>query len=737
MAAIGKIRQKSGLLIIIVGVALAAFVLGDLFKNMGRGKMNYDPLVIGYINGEKVATDKFRKEVEIGEENFMRNQNKKDLTPAERYSVQLQMWDMVKNRIVLRQQCEKVGLAQPNGYDPVPSLSVEEITDVLTGTHPHPYIVQNFKGQDGKFDPTMVNRFLQSIEAGKNSANAKDVEQALKSEKDWNNLEKLIKEDRLSTKYFNLISKGYFVPKTIASMKYHERNDSRDVRYTGVRYNLVNDSLVTPTDADYEAYYEEHKNEFKSKEETRKVDYIVWNVTPSEKDIKDIEKNVDEMYNELKDLPLEDVPGYINRNSSEPYDSSWRAQGSLSPFIDSLAFNSEPGTMFSPWREGNAYHFGRLMAVEMRPDSMKASHILIAYAGAARAAQEVTRTKIGAKALADSLFEVVKNDPSQFEDLATELSDGPSKTKQGDLGWFADGSMVPEFNQACLEGKVGEFKLVETVFGFHIIKITGKKDPSKKVRVALMNVPVMFSQTTYEEVFNEASQFVSRARDAASFDSVSVNMGLSVMHSGDLNKMSEGIMGIPDSRKIIQWLFDEKRTLGEVSDVFDFNDKVVVVLYNENTPKGIKPLDDNLKEFIKVLVMRDLKAKKLMEEYSGMNDINAIAQKAGSKVDTAEYFTFSAYSLRGYGPEKEVEGRIFAAGINKLYGPVKGDQGIFFFIVDKENVAQEPANGVDFIISQEKSTFEQGLRKDYYNSNKALKAIIDISDIQDYRQYFY
>ncbi len=278
---------------------------------------------------------------------------------------------------------------------------------------------------------------------------------------------------------------------------------------------------------------------------------------------------------------------------------------------------------------------------------------------------------------------------------------------------------------------------METVFGFHIIKITGKKDPSKKVRVALMKVPVMFSQTTYEEVFNEASQFVSRARDAASFDSVSVNMGLSEMHSGDLNKMSEGIMGIPDSRKIVQWLFDENRTLGEVSDVFDFNDKVVVALYNVNTPKGIKPLDDNLKDFIKVLVMRDLKAKKLMEEYSGMNDINAIAQKAGSKVDTNEYFTFSAYSLRGYGPEKEVEGRIFAAGINQLYGPVKGDQGIFFFIVDKEKVAQEPANGVDFIISQEKSTFEQGLRKDYYNSNKALKAIIDISDIQDYRQYFY
>jgi peptidyl-prolyl cis-trans isomerase D len=277
---------------------------------------------------------------------------------------------------------------------------------------------------------------------------------------------------------------------------------------------------------------------------------------------------------------------------------------------------------------------------------------------------------------------------------------------------------------------------VETVFGYHIIKITGKKDPVKKVRVALIDVPVMFSQPTYEKVFNEASQFVSRAGDAVSFDSVSMNMGLSVMHSGDLNKMSEGLRDVKDSRKIVQWLFDEKREVGDVSDVFDFNDKVVVVLYKHQTPEGIRPLDDDMKEFIKVLVIRDMKAKKLMDDYAGMSDGNAVSQKSGNKVDTAQYFTFSAYSLRGYGPEQNVEGRIFAADINKTYGPVKGDQGIFFFVVDKETLATAPAN-TDFIKNQEKSMFDQRLRKDYFQSNAALRAIIDISDIKDYRQYFY
>jgi len=742
MAAIGKIRQRSGLLIIIIGVALAAFVFSSLLKSLGKGKAKYDPTVVGYINEEKISTLDFRAQLSDAEDNYLRNQQqqnpgKTELTSEERYNVQLQVWEQVESQSILRQQCQLLGLAQDNGVDIKPNISMEEYADMLTGNHPHAYIVQNFKNKQGQFDPTMVTRFLSSVEAGKNSENPKDREQAFKSEKEWTMLEKYIKDDQLSNKYYNLITKAYFVPKTIAKLKYEEKNSAVNVRYIGVRYGAINDSLVTPTDADYQAYYDEHSSELKSKEETRKIDYVEWIVRPSAEDIQDIEKNVGEMLTELSDIPLNEVPGYVNRNSNSPYDSSWMAVGSLSPFIDSMAFASEPGTIFNPWKEKNEYHFGRLIDVQMRPDSMRASHILIAYAGAARANEKVTRTKIGATALADSIFEVVKSGKGNFEDLVEKFSDGPSKSKQGDLDWFKDGAMVPEFNQACLEGKVGDYKMVETVFGYHIIKITGKKADTKKVRIAIINVPIMYSQKTFELAFNEASQFVSRARDAEAFDSVSVNLGLNVMHSNDLNKMSNGITGIPESRKIVQWLFEEKTELGTVSDVFDFSDRVVVALYNKNTPKGIKPLDDNTKEFIKILVMRDMKAKRLMEDYSAVQDLNAVSQKSGNKVDTANFFTFSAYSLRGYGPEQNVEGKIFVAEVNKLYGPIKGDQGIFYFVVDEKTEAQEPKGGYGFIANQEVMNFQQQLRKDYNNSNAALKAVVDISEIKDFRQYYY
>jgi peptidyl-prolyl cis-trans isomerase D len=667
MAAIGKIRQRSGLLIIIVGVALAAFILGDMFQNMGRGQMKYDPTVIAYINGEKIPSNMFSERVEENSSNMMRNQKKSDLTNEERYSVQIQTWDLIKSETVLHQQAYAVGLIQENGADAKPGLSTEEYAQLLTGENPHPFVEQNFRGQDGKFDPTLVTRFLSSVEAGLQSENPQDREQALQSQGEWDMLEKYIKSDRISTKYFNLITKAYFIPKTIAEEKYFERNDSRNIRFVALRYGMIQDTAVDPSEADYETFYEEHKNEYISKEETRSLDYIVWDVKPSDEDIMDIEKNLDEMYQEMQVTSIKEMPFFVNRNSENPYDSSWKAPGSLSPFIDSIAFASEPGTVFAPWRENKMYHMGRLMDVQMRPDSMRASHILVAYAGAMRAAEDITRTKIGAAALADSLLDVAQNSGLEFGMLAEQHSDGPTgKSSQGDLDWFADGTMAPEFNEACVSGNVGDIVKVETVFGYHIIKITGKKDPVKKVRVAQIDVPIMFSQKTYEKVFNEASQFVSRARDAESFDTVSVNMGMNVMQANDLTQMANGLSGVKSSRKIVQWLYNENTDLGNVSDVFDFNDKIVVALYKHNTPKGVRPLDDDMKDFLKALVMRDVKAKMLEEQYTGATTLEGIAQQANVKVDTMDFMTFAAYSLKGYGPEPHVMGTMLAAPVKHL-----------------------------------------------------------------------
>ncbi len=738
MAVIGKIRKRSGLILVVVGVALLSFVLTDLFQNIGRGGSKYDPTVMGYINGTKITSEEFYKKVEEAAENFKANQQKADLTATERYQLMLQVWEKMVGETVLHQQCEELGLLQENGVDALPALSTEEYADMIQGAEPHPFIKQNFTNPEtGKFEPTSVSRFLTSIEQGKLSQNPQEVERAFESEKQWLGLIQYIKEDRISQKYYNLLSKSFYMPKALAEIRNTERNSGRKIEYVGIKYDKIIDSTITPSDADYQAYYDEHKNEFKIEKETRSLKYVLWDVKPSDEDINKLQKTVDSLFNQIQIIDIKDVPNFVNYNSDNRYDSNWVSKGSLSPFIDSIAFNSEVGTTFAPWSENNSYHFARLLEVSARPDSMKASHILVAYSGAFRADQNITRIKATASELADSILNVVKGNPAKFDELSS-MTDDPSKPEKGDLGWFADGKMVPQFNEACINGKVGEVVKVETDYGFHIIKITDKLAPKKKIKLAQVDIEVNYSQKTYDLAFNLASQFASSNRDSVSFDTASANNGYSIVMADNLDKMAEGIMGIEDSRKIIKWLYDDATEIGAVSDAFNFSDKLLVALFYKKDEEGIKKLDSELKDYIKVLVIRDLKAKKLMDQYkSANNDLGALALKAGALVDTADFITFASSSLPKFGPEPNILGRVMVSDMNKIYGPFKGEQGIYFYKVVSENKPIGDRMNITNLIMQEKSFYEQRLRKDYNNSNEVLKSIVKESDIEDFRFFFY
>jgi len=733
MAAIGKIREHGGFLTVIIGLALASFVIGPkamdlLFKT----KPDFDHTSIGIVNGQKIDLDYFSNKVEEQIDNYKTNQKKENLTSEERYSITMQVWDQVKKETLLNQEEVKVGVALLNENTERPEISREEYLDLIVGQHPHQLIVQNFTDQKtGKFNPQYVEQFLANVEQGLQSEDPKQVEQAQLSDKQWRMLTQYIKEDRLSQKYYNLIKKGYYIPTALAEAEYNDRNSSEKVRYTAVRYGTIKDDDAIPTDADYESYYAAHQNEFKQSKETRKIDYVVWNVRPSQADIAAIEKQANETVEEFKKIDSENVPVYVNSFRDSRYDSTWLKSGSLSPFIDSTAFNSEIGTVMGPWVENNAYHIARLMAKEIRPDSMRASHILISYAGAYGAGEQIIRTKIGAKALADSLLELTKTTTTNFDTLANHFSDDPSvKENHGDMKWFADGQMVNEFNQACIDHKVGDILVVETAFGFHILKVTGKKDESEKVRIAQINIQISYSKETHNKAFTEATHFASRAQNQESFDSVSTNSQLNVMKGDYVDEVAASIMGIPDSRSIIRWMYGEEIVKGTVSDVFDFDNQIIVAMVSGIRPKGISPLED-VKDFIKPLVIREVKAKKLISQLADASDINQVATTNNIKVDTNDYLTFATYSLPNYGPEQNVQGHMFASEEGSLQGPIKGDQGVYFFVVEK--ITPAPANTVNYRFTREQiqSLFGQTVDQAAYN------AIDEAAEIKDFRSYVY
>ena len=272
MALIGDIRKRSGLLVIIIGVALAAFILGDFLsnRNPGRGRVN----LIGEINGDKILATDFNNRVDQNLEIQRLNTGKENLTQEEQFQVRQQTWEQVLSETLLEEQVSKLGM----------TVSVEELDDFIRGKNPHPYIRQSFTDpQTGQFDPTSVSNFLQNLD---------QVDPQMRQR--YLSIEKAIKEDRLNTKYRNLIAKAYYVPKAFAEREYKNRSTTATTRFYSLPYRTIADSLVQISDADYEKYYNDNKFRY-YQEEGRDIEYVAFDVVPSATDRENINRDVNKL----------------------------------------------------------------------------------------------------------------------------------------------------------------------------------------------------------------------------------------------------------------------------------------------------------------------------------------------------------------------------------------------------------------------------------------------------------
>jgi peptidyl-prolyl cis-trans isomerase D len=705
MAIIGEIRKHYWLLVVIIGAALLLFVLSDFQRK--RGKQTN---TVGVIAGEKVAITEFNKRVEENSEIMKANSGKGNLTSEESYQVRQQTWQQVVNEIVMNRQYDMLGVA----------VSIEELDDMIRGKNPHPYIKQSFTDpKTGQFDQKAVTNFLQNLD------NTEMVKPEMKQR--YLMMEKAIKNDRLTTKYNSLITKAFYVPTAFAKRAYTEANAMAQVRITGIRYQTVSDSAVKVTDADYEKYYNENKYKYKQDKPARDIEFVVFEPKMSADDMTLLKTNVQKAYNEF--VAATDVPAFVNSTSDTRYDSTWHRRGTFAPKIDSMLFNAPVGQVLQPIQDNNLYRIFKVVAREANPDSLRASHILVSYAGTP--IKTATRTREEASKLADSILNVVQKNPAQFEKIAgTQNDDETAKTKSGDLGWFADGAMVPEFNAAVMKGSVGEYKKVETQFGFHIIKIVGKKDPSTKVKVASVDFAMEPGAKTIEAFYNDASNFASTNNTLDKFEKAGKDKGL--RNADKLSESDNTIPGLKAAREIIRWAFNKDTEKGTVSNVFDIEGTYVVAALKTSIEKGYIPLEV-LKDPIKPLVIREKKAELLLAKVNDglakTKDLNALVlQFAGAKVDTVDV-SFASANIPNYGHEAKVTGTIFAAKKGVVAGPVQGEQGVYVFVLDQMKDA--PAT-TDY-------TNQKRQMQMYFQSRAGMLSNIlqEKADIKDNRLVFY
>ncbi|MCF8327178.1 MAG: peptidylprolyl isomerase [Bacteroidales bacterium] len=725
MAIIGKIRSYSGLLIIVIGVALAAFVLGDLFKNSGNRTM--PPLA--EINGEEITNAEFRKKVDNIEERIRQQNRSESLTPEQNYQAMQMAWNQLLMEEIMREEYEELGLAVKRDPKRQPSISSAELMHLMTSEDAHQFVRQipAFKDEQGRFQPSRVNQFISMLD-----------QQDAQTKQQWYQLEQEIKKQRLQEKYYNLIGKGYYLPEKMAQLHHKEGNKRVNALLVGMRYRNYSDQEINVTESDYQSYYDEHKKEFERQEPSAKIKYITFDVNPSKDDYTDTREEARNYFEELKKAPKKDVPMLVSTIGENNYDSTYVSKGELPARIDTALFNAEPGTVVPMYQEGRAFKTARLMDVDQRPDSMKASHILIPYAGSARS-QNQERTREEAKQLADSLYNVLENQPQKFEQFATNISEDQTAARNGgDLGWFADGQMIPAFNEGVINHNIGETFQVETQFGFHIVKVTDKKEPVKKIKVAQMEIPIEPSQSTYDSVWAQASQFAGSYRTAEEFENAVREQGLSP-RTRTISPMEGTIPGIGSSREIARWVFDEETKSGSVSEkVFEGDDTYVVVLVEEKTKEGILPLEA-VKDDITKVVEREVRAKELKEkmqkQLQSSGDLTSVARKLGTEVDTLNNLSFSRNNIPKFGPEPKIVGTIVSSPENKIQGPVEGNMGVYAFKVIRVIPAPE-TNNYARIVQQKQRNFQR-MAKGQSGMGAVFNSLKEVSEIEDNRIMYY
>ncbi|MDD2197008.1 MAG: SurA N-terminal domain-containing protein, partial [Bacteroidales bacterium] len=659
MATLEKLRNRAGTLVaVVIGLALLAFILGDLFGS-GGSLFTRNQFEIAEIDGNSIPYQNYQERVDYLTELNKASRRQSALDEQTMESIREEVWNGMVQEHVLGDKYKSLGIA----------ISTDELFDLVQGRNIHPIIRQEFGDrQTGEVDPTLVVQFLKNMEADP-SGLQKQI---------WLYLESLIIRDRLFTKYNNLIGKGLAVTGLQAEQSLESRSKRVDFNYLVGRYSSINDSTITVTDSEIKSYYSKHKNEFKQ-QAARDVEYVVFPINPSQDDYVAAEKWINEIKNDF--VTAVDPVQFTNLNSDIPFDGTFFKKGEFpNEEIDQWAFGANVGDTLGPIFSDDSYKIAYLVQIAQLPDSVKARHILIGPEG------NTQEDYNAAKAKSDSLMALVNS--RNFAKLAEENSQDPgSASMGGDLGWFNDGAMVKPFNDACFEGKKGDIVLVESQFGFHIIEILDKGVPAKKVQIAVLERDIVPSTRTYQTIYQKASEFAGLQNTYDKFIDAVQDQKLAKRLASNLKEADRIIAGLENPRELVRWAY--KSNAKEVSPVFEFGDNFIVATLKSVKEDGTAPIEQ-VKDQIKAEVIKDKKAEILLQDFSAAKNnaasIDDIAADLSLAVQNASRISFASFSLPSVGFEPAVIAAAVGASEGDIAGPIKGNSGVYLLSVTAVNI---------------------------------------------------
>ena len=696
MAILGNLRKNSFVLIAVIGMALFAFVIAGVFD--GSGFQSPDP--IGKVNGEELSITDFRNQMDLLKKSYNFN-DLQALTTA---------WDESIRTKLLEQQIDELGIGS----------SIDHLEFFLSQS-PSFSSDERFVNDAGQFD---INKFSNFI------AEIKEINP--QSYLQWSSQENQFNEQIKVNTYFNLVASGLNSTFYQGKNQYLNSNSIADISFVKIPYSSISDSLVSVKNSEISKYIKENPGDFEQKS-TRDISYVTFTESPSNQDEMDLRNKMNSLLNDRNEynqvsklnetlpgfLTTDDLEIFLTENSDVEYDSVYRPKGFYSSEHAQMIFNLNNNNTYGPYVDGDFLKISKMLD-KKKNGNVRASHILVSYNGSQGSNPQITRTKSEARTEANRILRLVRSNPDNFSSYALEFSDGPSKNNGGDLGFFQEGAMVKPFNDFVFTNRVGRTGLVETDFGYHVIKVVAKEDVVKVGTLALRNIP---SERTSDSIFNIASKFEIDLASTSNINDTAKNLDFEVKSLNSIGELDHDLPDMESQRRLVQWLFNEETNINDYKRFDLSSGGYVIVQLTEKNEDGL--MSPGLASISVLPILKNKKkAKIIIDKNRKYKSLEEIASNNNLEINNVSALNQSTPIVAQAGFEPKVIGTAFGLEINGISSLVEGESGVYMI---KLNALKDPEEIESYSAFENQLTNKLRTNLDF-NIIQSLKNSADISD---------
>jgi len=703
MSLIGKIREKTALIVGAVAVGLTLFVVGgDVFNSSGGQLFGGPDTEVGEIAGQTVTLEEYQQAINEQKANYaLRTQRQP--SEQEMNSLRQQAWNKLVAEKAFGQEFEKLGV----------KVTERELIDMVQGNNIDPGIRQSFTDANtGEFDREQLLNYLQAL-----------PQLPPDQQVSWQLYEQNLSDSRERIKYDNMLIAGNYITQEEAKQQYMLENRVAEVQYLYVPFYAVSDSAVSVTDAELQSYLDENQKEFEV-EAGRSLQYVRFPIIPSEIDVEDFTADMDELKLDFAAASNDSTFAIINTDAVTGAPFQTYNPGTLPPVLTDSAATFTEGKVYGPFQQGDVYTLYKVSEVyEDTVSYARASHILIKT--------DDTRTEAEARQEAQSLLNQLRNG-ADFAELARENSEDGSSAQGGDLGWFPEGRMVEPFENAVFQSNSTGLinRLIKTDYGYHIINVT-EAPTNQAYKIATVERELYPSDQTRDEAFREADLFGSEVSDFDSFVARSTQDSLDVRVAENVSKNAQTVTGLNGGRQVVQWAFRDAE-VGDISEVFELEDAYVVAVLTGKTEEGTAELEDVRAE-VEAKVKAEKKGEVIVQklnELSGSLQEKADAYGADANVYSSSDLKLSTNTLPNVGFAAKAIGKAFAMEPGQVSDPITTENGVV--IIELEALTDAPEIA-DYATYKDQLKQQRQTRVGY----NIAEAVQDFADIEDERYKFF